>query len=163
MRIAGRWTASYEFACHTASCRPPGSGGTGGSDSVSAASFSHKAVERSSSSWGGGGPQNAWLNYDGSVTPVEHHEDGGGYTQATLKNKVRIISMPHRGELTVDASLMNRGLSQSQIDSARVMFALTGAKTLYIGGPRNIWETKRLEINARDVEGELGKLNEAFG
>lgn len=31
MRIADTWTQTYEFACHSSACRPPTSGGTGGS------------------------------------------------------------------------------------------------------------------------------------
>ena len=31
MRVSSTWRVSYEFACHSAACRPPGSGGTGGS------------------------------------------------------------------------------------------------------------------------------------
>jgi hypothetical protein len=31
MKVSAGWSASYEFACHSAACRPPSSGGTGGS------------------------------------------------------------------------------------------------------------------------------------
>lgn len=31
MRVSARWVTSYDFACRSAACRPPTSGGTGGS------------------------------------------------------------------------------------------------------------------------------------
>ena len=31
MKVSQVWNGAYEFACHSASCRPPTAGGTGGS------------------------------------------------------------------------------------------------------------------------------------
>lgn len=31
MKVSAGWVAAYEFACHSAACRPPTAGGTGGS------------------------------------------------------------------------------------------------------------------------------------
>ncbi len=100
---------------------------------------------------------NAWLNADGSVTPVKDHEEDGGYTSATLKKRIRVVSQPQIGKLIVDASYASK-FSSDQIASIRAIYAQTRATLLSVAG----WTTsQQYPVHAREIEGVLSNFDPA--
>lgn len=143
-----------ELACHDASCRPPTSGGTGGSISggISASSFARLCMSSDTM------VDNAWLQQDGSFLPVVSHSDAGGYDAGVLQKRVRVVVRRER-EVNVDSS---HPMSSEQIDAIRTLYAQTKATVLYVQGPRRFWEDQMFTIPFREVDATLQKFNEAM-